>query len=124
MDNPQYVDDPALQPALGLLAPELFAETIGFLRGPVGQRQRTNNHVERMNRMLRHYEKVRCGWRRPPRLVQFEVLAMHRLWRERLAVPALTTPDPGGPAGRGTRPPAPRGEIPLQGQGAGRRVAA
>jgi transposase-like protein len=123
MDNAAYLDDPALQPALKLLAPSLFAKTMAFLRSPVGQRQRTNNHVERMNRKLRHYEKVRYGWRRPRRLVQFVVLAIHRLWRERLAVPVLATPDPDGPVGRETQPPAPPGDLPWQRQGAGRRAA-
>jgi hypothetical protein len=36
-----------------MLVAEKFAKMIAFLRSPVGQRVRTNNHVERMNRVLR-----------------------------------------------------------------------
>ena len=31
---------------------------------PISQRVRTNNHVERTNRMFRFLEKVRYKWRR------------------------------------------------------------
>ncbi len=57
--DPEYGESPDLAPALRLLAPAAFAKLTAFLRSPVGQRQRTNNHVERMNRQLRHDEKVR-----------------------------------------------------------------
>jgi transposase-like protein len=32
---------------------------IAFLRNPASQQVRTNNHVERCNRKLRYWEKVR-----------------------------------------------------------------
>ena len=41
---------------------------------------RTNNHVERTNRRLRHFEKVRYKWRRRRTIVRFIILAFDR-WR-------------------------------------------
>jgi hypothetical protein len=52
--DPEYGDTPELAPARKLLAPAAFAKRIAFWRSPVGQRPRTNNHVERRNRTLRH----------------------------------------------------------------------
>jgi hypothetical protein len=42
---------------------------------------RTNNHVERANRRLRYFEKVRYKWRRRRTIVQFVVLALDRWWQ-------------------------------------------
>jgi hypothetical protein len=36
-----------------------YASMIAYLHSPAGQRVRTNNHVERVNRRLRYFEKVR-----------------------------------------------------------------
>jgi hypothetical protein len=41
---------------------------------------RTNNHVERTNRLLRFLEKVRYKWRRRRTLVRFVVLSLDALW--------------------------------------------
>ena len=57
---------------------------IAFLRSPVGQRVRTNNHVERTNRQLRLFEKVRYKWRRRRSIVRFVLLAIQRGWAQRL----------------------------------------
>jgi hypothetical protein len=67
--------------ALAMLPPEKFQKMIAYLHSPAGQRVRTNNHVERVNRRLRYFEKVRYKWRRRT-IVRFVVLALDR-WRQR-----------------------------------------
>jgi transposase-like protein len=66
-----------------------FAKMIAFLRGPARRRRmvRTNNHVERCNRKLRYWEKVRYKWRRRRTLVRFIVLALDRWWKDAFATP-------------------------------------
>lgn len=83
--NPQYQADPDLAKALGMLTPEKFDRMTTFLHNPVGERVRTNNHVERTNRRLRHFEKVRYKWRRRRTIVRFLVLALDRLRVQRIA---------------------------------------
>jgi len=96
MRDPAFASDPDLAPALKMLTPGQFTKMIAFLRSPVGQRVRTNNHVERLNRQLRYYEKVRYRWRLPRRIVGFVLLAIHRRWRQR---PRLgPPPSPSDPA--------------------------
>ncbi len=75
-----YAGVPELAKALALLAAEKFAKMIAFLRSPVGSRVRTNNHVERMNRVLRLYEKSRYKWRRARTKVRFVWLLVDRRW--------------------------------------------
>ncbi len=82
-DNAEYAAQPHLAKALAMLAPELFEKMIAFLRTPVGQRVRTNNHVERTNRELRLYEKIRYRWRRRRAIVRFVVLVVARHWQRR-----------------------------------------
>jgi transposase-like protein len=72
--------DPDLAKALAMLEPEKFAKMIAYLRSPVGQRVRTNNHVERTNRRWRLLEKVRYKWRRQRSIVRFVILMIHRQW--------------------------------------------
>lgn len=72
---------PELQKALEMLAPEKFTKIIAFLRSPAAKRVRTNNHVERTNRKLRFWEKVRYKWRRRRTIVQFMVLALDHWWK-------------------------------------------
>jgi hypothetical protein len=73
-----------------------FTKMIAFLRDPAAQKVRTNNHVERCNRKLRYWEKVRYKWRRRRTLVRFLVLAMDAWWQRTLpqleAVPAAASP--------------------------------
>ncbi len=71
---------PELAAAIGALAAEKFAKMIAFLRGPACRRVRTNNHVERVNRKLRHQEKARYKWRKRRRIVRFLVLLLDRWW--------------------------------------------
>ena len=61
---------------------------------------RTNNHVERTNRLFRLLEKVRYKWRRRKTLVRFVVLTMDSIWKEQAAAQAKaadpsTTAKPG-----------------------------
>jgi transposase-like protein len=72
---------PELAQALKMLAPERFAKMIAFLKSPAAQRLRTNNHVERANRKLRYYEKVRYKWRRRRTIIRFLLLAIDCWWR-------------------------------------------
>jgi hypothetical protein len=74
--------DPDLAQALALLTPHRFDKMIAYLHSPAGQRVRTNNHVERLNRRLRYFEKVRYKWRRRRTIVRFIVLAIDRWYRQ------------------------------------------
>jgi len=88
-----YAALPELQQALEMLVSDKFSKMIAFLRSPAAQRVRTNNHVERANRKIRFWEKVRYKWRRRRRLVQFIVLALDHWWRRIRALrPAAGTP--------------------------------
>jgi transposase-like protein len=83
-----FATDPDLAAVLAGWTAEKFAKMVAFLRSPLGVRVRTNNHVERMNRKLRHYEKVRYRWRQAKAIVRFVVLALAHLWRSRQGVPS------------------------------------
>jgi len=88
---PEFLADPDLTRALAMLTREKFDKMIAYLHSPAGQRVRTNNHVERTNRRLRYFEKVRYKWRRRRTIVRFVVLALDR-WRQRqLAAPKAQT---------------------------------
>lgn len=77
---------PELAAALGMLEAEKFAKMIAFLRSPACRRVRTNNHVERVNRKLRHQEKARYKWRSRRRIVRFLVLLLDRWWGQEWAM--------------------------------------
>ncbi len=77
--------DPDLAKALAMLTADKFAKMAAYLRRPVAERVRTNNHVERTNRRLRHFEKVRYKWRRRRTIVRFVILAVQRWHHRRLA---------------------------------------
>ncbi len=84
----KYLAVPELKEALAMLEKDKFRKMIAFLRSPAAERVRTNNHVERCNRKLRHWEKVRYKWRRRRTLVRFLVLALDHWWKK--ALPAHT----------------------------------
>ena len=65
---------PELVKAIEQLDEEKFPKLMAYLNNPISQRVRTNNHVERTNRMFRLLEKVRYKWRRRKTLVRFVVL--------------------------------------------------
>jgi hypothetical protein len=91
VNTPEFQADPDLARAVGMLTPEKFEKMIAYVHSPVGQRLRTNNHVERTNRRLRYLEKVRYKWRRRRTIVRFVVLALDR-WRHRQAKAATAEP--------------------------------
>jgi Transposase len=98
--TPEFLADAHLARAIAMLEPEKFEKMIAYLHSPAGQRVRTNNHVERTNRRLRYFEKVRYKWRRRRTIVRFVVLALER-WRQRhpkadVAAPTQTQTDPAG----------------------------
>jgi len=78
----QFLADADLAQALEMLTPDKFDKMIAYLHSPAGQRVRTNNHVERVNRRLRYFEKVRYKWRRRRTIVRFIVLAIDRWYRQ------------------------------------------
>ncbi len=76
---------PELAKAMEQIDQEKFAKLMAYLKNPLSRRVRTNNHVERTNRMFRFLEKVRYKWRRRKTLVRFVVLKLDVIWSERTA---------------------------------------
>jgi transposase-like protein len=74
---------PELVKAMEQVDAEKFAKLMAYLKNPLSRRVRTNNHVERTNRMFRFLEKVRYKWRRRKTLVRFVVLKLDIIWSER-----------------------------------------
>jgi transposase-like protein len=91
LQNATFAQVPELAKALQMLDDVRFPKMIAFLKSPAAKRMRTNNHVERTNRKLRYYEKVRYKWRQRRNIVRFLLLAIDRWWREH----RLSTPKPG-----------------------------
>ena len=78
--DPKFQAVPELVQAMKQLDEEKFAKLMAYLNNPVIQRVRTNNHVERTNRLVRFFEKVRYKWRRRKTLVRFLVLKLDEIW--------------------------------------------
>jgi transposase-like protein len=78
--DPAFSAVPELVKAIEQLDEEKFPKLMAYLNNPVSQRVRTNNHVERTNRMIRFWEKVRYKWRRRRTLVRFVVLKLDDVW--------------------------------------------
>lgn len=76
---------PELVKAVKKLGPEKFAKMIAFLGSAACRQMRTNNHVERINRKLRHEEKARYKWRSRRTIVRFMVLLLDRYWEHEKA---------------------------------------
>jgi hypothetical protein len=74
---------------MGQLDEGKFAKMMAYLSDPASRRVRTNNHVERTNRMFRFLEKVRYKWRGRRTLVRFVVLTLDEIWQA--WTPAETT---------------------------------
>ena len=79
--DPFFRAVPELVKAMEQLEEGKFRKLTAYLRSPLGRRVRTNNHVERTNRMFRFLEKVRYRWRRRKTLVRFVVLTLDEIWR-------------------------------------------
>jgi hypothetical protein len=71
---------PKLVKAMEQLNEEKFPKIMAYLNSPASQRVRTNNHVERTNRMVLFLEKVRYKWRRRKMLARFVVLRLDQIW--------------------------------------------
>jgi hypothetical protein len=93
--DPAFRAVPELVKAMEQLDDVKFPKLMAYLNSPVNRRVRTNNHVERTNRMFRFLEKVRYKWRRRRTLVRFVVLKLDEVWGERL---------PGGASARFSSP--------------------
>jgi Transposase len=96
--NSTYQAIPELKRALAMLDQAKFGKVIAFVRTPAARRVRTNNHVERCNRKVRFWEKVRYKWRRRRTLVRFLVLALAHWWDQVLSAPRTPVADPLGGA--------------------------
>ena len=90
-NDPGYQGVPELKEALAGLGKGKLEKTLAFLGLPPSQRQKANNHVERMNRKLRFDEKVRYKWRRRKSIVRWVLLRISR------HVPKPKTPGPQPP---------------------------
>jgi hypothetical protein len=110
--DPAFRTVPELVKAMEQLNEEKFAKIMAYLKNPVGQRVRTNNHVERTNRMVRFMEKVRYKWRSRKTLVRFVVLQLDAIWSHWVAVQARETESP-NVLGRG-KPQTRTGQEPRQ----------
>jgi transposase-like protein len=92
--DPAFQTMPELVKAMEQLDDEKFFKLMAFLNNPLCQRVRTNNHVERTNRMFRFLEKVRYKWRRRRTLVRFVVLKRDGVWRAWESPKAQATDQP------------------------------
>jgi transposase-like protein len=79
----KYLALPSLAKALELLNKANMQKLLAYLDRPTGERTkiRTNNHVERCNRVLRYLEKVRYKWRRSRTIIR-HVLLQFQNWLE------------------------------------------
>jgi transposase-like protein len=78
--DPEFRAVPELVKAMEQLDEAKFPKLLAYLNGPASRRVRTNNHVERANRLFRFLEKVRYKWRRRRTLVRFVVLRLDEVW--------------------------------------------
>jgi hypothetical protein len=82
MRDPTFRAVPELAKAMEQLDGEKFGKLMAYLKNPASRRVRTNNHVERTNRMFRFLEKVRYKWRRRRTLVRFVVVRLDDVWNQ------------------------------------------
>src|SRR3954452_8251167 len=86
--DPSFGAVPELVKAMEQLNQEKFPKLMAYLKNPLSHRVRTNNHVERTNRLFRLLEKVRYKWRRRRTLVRFVILTLDRIWEGQHAAQA------------------------------------
>jgi transposase-like protein len=98
--DPTFAAVPELVKAMEQLNQEKFPKLMAYLKNRFSRRVRTNNHVERTNRLFRLSEKVRYKWRRRRTLVRFVALTLDGIWKERTAAPAKAA-DRSTPTGPG-----------------------
>jgi hypothetical protein len=80
--NKRYQAVPELVQAMAVLDCGKFQKLVAFARSAAAAKVRTNNHVERANRRLRFFEKVRYKWRRRKWVLRFVLLALDGWWRQ------------------------------------------
>jgi hypothetical protein len=101
LKNSDYQEVPELAKAMGLLKQDKFDKMIVFLERPVGERVRTNNHVERANRKVRFDEKVRYKWRSGGSLERFVRLRLGHLALDAATEQPAAEDNPPSAAGQG-----------------------
>jgi hypothetical protein len=77
-NNEAYQGVAELAEVLEWLDGEKWDKAQAFCAQPQAQRQKTNNHAERMNRRLRFDEKARYKWRKRKSIVRFILLRISR----------------------------------------------
>lgn len=79
--NSSYLANDHLRKALEVLNKENMVKLLSYLEEETSSRSkvRTNNHVERCNRVLRYLEKVRYKWRRRRTIVR-HILLQFGIW--------------------------------------------
>ena len=89
--NPSYGNNEHLCKALAVLSKDNLAKLLSYLDHPSSARSqvRTNNHVERCNRVLRYLEKVRYKWRRRRTIVRHLLLQFANWMKRKESNPAL-----------------------------------
>jgi len=82
--NRSYLNNEHLNNALEVLSKDNMVKLLTYLERPPSTRGkvRTNNHVERCNRVLRYLEKVRYKWRRRRTIVR-HILLQFENWMKR-----------------------------------------
>jgi len=82
--NRSYLENEYLSKALNVLSKDNMVKLLSYLDEPSNTRSkiRTNNHVERCNRVLRYLEKVRYKWRRRRTIVR-HILLQFGNWMKR-----------------------------------------
>jgi len=90
--DPKYQGVCELVKALDMLAEPKLTRVMAFVQTAQRKRQRTNNHVERMNRQLRFAEKVRYRWRKRRWVVRWVVLLLDVCWKKAAEATAASAP--------------------------------
>jgi hypothetical protein len=81
----KYREVRELVKAMEMLEKGKFEKMVAFTYSEAGKKVRTNNHVERLNRWLRFWEKLRYKWRRRKWVLRFVLLALDQCWRHAAA---------------------------------------
>jgi len=91
--NRAYLNNEHLSKALEILSKENMIKLLTYLDRPTSIRSkvRTNNHVERCNRVLRYLEKVRYKWRRRRTIVRHILLQFQNWMKRKENKPATNT---------------------------------
>ena len=91
--NQAYLNNEHLRKALEILSKDNMLKLLTYLDRPTSIRSkvRTNNHVERCNRVLRYLEKVRYKWRRRRTIVRHILLQFQHWMNRKENKPAIAT---------------------------------